>query len=150
MLWNWLWFGFRLWICYKIGFGLDLNFGYIMKVVLDLFWIWIIIQDIYEIVIDLNHICLKHVYELLNGICFMYTLSMVMGGSLTWFSTLCFLLDLNEDYEPKGHGWYGTTMVSLVNRLIAKSVQGLKWKWEFLKRTWYGIGITKLVQMTTS
>jgi len=26
-------------------------------------------------------------------------------------------LDSSEDYEPKGHDWYGTIMVSLVNRL---------------------------------
>jgi len=35
-------------------------------------------------------------------------------------------LDSSEDYEPKGHDWYGTIMVSLVNRITAKFVQGLK------------------------
>jgi len=47
------------------------------------------------------------------------------GRAVTLFSSFCFLLDSDEDYEPEGRDWYGTIMVSLVNRLTVESVQGL-------------------------
>jgi len=41
-------------------------------------------------------------------------------------SRFYFLLDSGEDHEPKGHDWYETIMVNLVNRLTAEFIQGLK------------------------
>jgi len=71
----------------------------------------------------------------LNRICFMYASSMVMGKPLASFSRVCFPLVSSEYYEPQRHGWYGTTMVSVMNRLIAKLVQGFKLKRGSLKCT---------------
>jgi len=48
------------------------------------------------------------------------------GQTISLTNMLSFLLDSSEDYEPKGHGWHRTIMVSLANRLTAKCVQGLK------------------------
>ena len=44
------------------------------------------------------------------------------GQVVRLLSRFCFLLDSSEDYEPKGNDWYGTIVVSLVNRLTVEFI----------------------------
>ena len=47
---------------------------------------------------------------------------MVIVGLLVYLGRLYFLLDSNENWELKGHGQYGTIIVTLVNKLTIEFV----------------------------
>ena len=114
-------------ICYEIEFWLRFGCELLFKISMRLWMILCICVIDKNVkrnicVIDFTHMCLKLVYDFCTKYAFMYMSVMVMSKPLVWLNGLCFLLDSSEDKNPKAHGWCGTIIVSLVNRLIAKFV----------------------------